>query len=128
MLETEIIFSAKSDYFTREMTHSLSYGIKNDPIWDDKYGEISVNQEALRNKLLIHDLSHRKVMNNSGPLWAAEWWIAMTKQAAWLVDEREQKKLKCLEVTVGFSRRTGADITQEHQDSGEPRSSACWFS
>lgn len=110
------------------MTPFLSYGIKNDPIWDDKYEEISVNQEALRNKLLIHDWNHRKVMNNSGPLWAVQRWIAMTKQAAWLIDEHKQKKLKPLDLTVGFSCKMGADIKQEHWDSGKPRSFACWFS
>lgn len=72
MLEIEIIFSAKSDYFTREMTHFLCYGIKNDPIGDDKYQKISVTREALRNKLLIHDLNHRNVMNNSGPRQVVE--------------------------------------------------------
>lgn len=63
MLGIEIIFSAKSDYFRREMTHFLCYGIKSDPIGDDKYQNISGTQEALRNKLLIHDLNHRNVMN-----------------------------------------------------------------
>lgn len=81
------------------MIRSLCYGIKNDPIWGDKFEKVSVTQEALRNKLLIHGLNHLNVMNNSGPQWVAQQRIAMIEQPAWLTDEHEQKKLKSLDFT-----------------------------